>query len=499
MVTNSPRLFPEADPQSVTGQRLILACVSLASLLGALDMSIVNIANPAIIKSFQVSVGMGSLVILSYVLTISTLILLMGKLGDRYGFRTLFIAGLAIFGIGSFLCGIAPDIYFLIGSRILQASGAAMFSAIGPAIITGYLPESDRGKSLGYLISLSAVGFALGPGVGGFISQYAGWHWIFFLNLPIVVIAIIFGWYCLPRQVVPAVQKPLQLTGPLAFILATLCILLAFSLFQVPGTPDLTLILLFASGIGFGLLFWQLEKRNPDPLIGPALFRNPHFRSGIIACLIVTMLFSGVTYLMPLYLVNSRHLDQFTAGMIMTVPALLSIIVAPTAGSLADRHGSVLVSSVAIGLTAAGFLVFAMFDPVTIIIVIVAGMVVTRVSTAAFFGPNGKLIMNHCPEGMVGNGSGVMMTIRHVGLVLGIALFQSIFALRMYAAGIPRDGTPLVPRLTPALSELGYQAVYLTSFVLCIVVILILRKTKEEPDDTEDMPERSIEMAETIL
>ena len=164
------------------------------------------------------------------------------------------------------------------------------------------------------------------------------------------------------------------------------------------------------------------------------------------------MLFSGVTYLMPLYLVNSHHLDQFTAGLIMTVPALFSIIVAPAAGSLADRHGSILVSTFAVGLAAAGFLVFATFDPMTVLFIIIAGMLVTRVSTAAFFGPNGKLIMNHCPEGTVGNGSGVMMTVRHIGLVFGIAMFQSVFAIRMYAAGIPRDGTPLVPRLTPALS-----------------------------------------------
>jgi len=484
MVISVARFLPEADPHSITGQRLILACVSLASLLGALDMSIVNIANPAIIRSFQVSIGMGSLVILAYVLTISVLILVMGKLGDRYGFCLLFIAGLMIFGIGSFLCGIAPDIYFLIGSRILQAAGAAMFSAIGPAIITEYLPESDRGKSLGYLISFSAVGFALGPGVGGFITEYASWHWVFFINLPIVIIALASGWRYIPRYMPPTDRKPLPLAGSLTFALATLCFLLSLSLFQVPGTPDLTLIILFAAGIVFGIIFLQIEKRSRDPLISPVLFRSQHFRSGIAACLIITMLFSGVTYLVPLYLVNSRHFDQFTAGMIMTVPALLSIIAAPTAGSLADRHGTVLVSSVAVGLTAAGFLVFATFDPMTVLIVILAGMIVTRVSTAAFFGPNGKLIMNHCPEGTIGNGSGVMMTIRHIGLVVGIALFQSVFALRMYATGIPRDGTPLVPRLTPALSELGYQAVYLTAFILCIVVLFILMRTKEEPENT---------------
>ena len=489
MVTNISRIFPAADARSATGQHLILTCVSLASLLGALDMSVVNIANPVIIRSFQVSVGMGSLVILSYVLTISALILLMGKLGDRIGFRQLLIAGLAIFGIGSFLCGIAPDIWFLIGARVFQAAGAAMFSAIGPAIITGFLPESSRGKSLGYLISFSAVGFALGPGIGGFITQYASWHWIFFLNLPVVLIAIVLAWHYIPGQAPPAVQRPVRLSGPVTFILATVCVLLSFSLFQVPGTPDPVLIALFIAGIAFGIIFWQLEKRTTDRLISPALIKNPDFLSGIASCLIVTMLFSGITYLMPLYLVNSRHLDLATAGMIMMVPALFSIIAAPVAGSLADRHGTVLVSSVAIALTAAGFLIFATFDSLTVVFVIVAAMVITRVSTAAFFGPNGKLIMNHCPGDMVGNGSGVMMTVRHIGLVVGIALFQSVFAFRMYAAGIPRNGTPLVPRLTPALSELGYQAVYLTSFILCVLVILILRRTNEEPEGIQEIPE----------
>ncbi|MFZ4860468.1 MAG: hypothetical protein ACOYL3_29265, partial [Desulfuromonadaceae bacterium] len=123
------------------------------------------------------------------------------------------------------------------------------------------------------------------------------------------------------------------------------------------------------------------------------------------------------------------------------------------------------------------------YNPTTILVVIIIGMLVTRVSTSAFFGPNGKLIMNHCPEGAVGNGSGVMM-IRYVGFVFGIVVFQSVFAFRMYAAGIPRDGTPLVPRLTPELSRLGYQAVYLTSFLLCLVVIYILWKTREVPEST---------------
>ena len=470
------------DPGSVNGQRIIVATVSLASLMGALDMSIVNITVPTIIRSWQIPIGVGSLIIIAYMLTITGLILFMGKLGDRYGFRSLFLIGLALFGLGSFLCGVATDITSLIVFRVLQGAGAAMFSAIGPAVITTYLPLSVRGKSLGFLIAMSAVGYALGPGIGGFISQYAGWRWVFFINLPIMIVTLIMSWYCLPVASGTTEQKPLNFIGPALFVMSLILILSAFSFYQVPGTPDSYLLLLFASGLVIGGIFILRERHNPDPLINPALVRNRDFQLGIITCLIITTLFSGVTYLMPLYLINSRHLDQSLAGLIMTVPALLSIVVAPAAGSLADRHGSITISIASVGLAAAGFLIFFTFNPLTLVIVIIAGMIVTRVSTAAFFGPNARLIMGHCPPDAVGDGSGVMMTVRHVGMVIGIAFFQSVFAIRMYMEGIPRDGTPLVSKLTPALSVLGYQAVYLTSFVLCVIVIILIHRTRDVPN-----------------
>jgi len=477
------------DPATKAGQRFIVATVSLASLLGALDMSIVNITVPTIDKAWQIPIGVGSLIIISYMLTITGLILFMGKLGDRYGFRKIFLWGLVLFGIGSLLCGLSLDVITLIVSRILQGAGAAMFSAIAPAIITTYLPPSVRGRSLGFLIAMSAVGYAIGPGIGGFISQYAGWRWAFFVTLPIVLVAFVMSWHCIPAATGDTEQKPLNYHSPALFVLAIILILSAFSFYQVPGTPDAVLLTLFISGCIVAGIFVLRERKNPDPLISPALVNNRDFRRAIITCFIITLLFSGVTYLMPIYLINSRHLDQFLAGLIMTVPALLSIIIAPAAGSLADRHGSLTISMIAVGLAAAGFLIFFTFNPLTLVVVIIAGMIVTRVSTAAFFGPNARLIMGHCPPDSVGDGSGVMMTVRHVGMVFGIAFFQSVFAIRMYMEGIPRDGTPLVNKLTPALSVLGYQAVYLTAFVLCIVVILIIRATKDVPTPEEGREE----------
>jgi len=479
-------VFPFAvpDPGGKNAQRMIIGTVSFASFIGALDMSIVNISVPAIIREWNIPIGLGSLVIISYLLTVTCLVLIMGKLADRHGFRNLLLTGFFIFGIGSALCGIAPDIWFLIGSRIVQAVGAAMLAAVGPAIITRYLPESVRGRSLGYLIAFSALGFAVGPGLGGLFSEYFSWRWIFTLNIPVVIAAIFVGRYCIPEDTkLPDKEHP-DYAGVSLFIVSLASILGAASLFQVPGTPDSVLILLSLIGAAAGILFLFRERKRSDPLISRSLLKNRYFNRGIVACFIITALFSGVTYLMPLYLVNSRHLDQFLAGLIMMIPALISIIAAPVSGSLSDRFGSPIVSAGAIGLSAIGFLVFFTFNPTTAVIVIVAGMMITRVSTASFFGPNGRLIMGQCPPESLGNGSGVMMTVRHAGLVVGIALFQSVFAIRMYLEGIPRDGTPLVPRITPAQSVLGYQAVYLTAFCLALVVIalVIFTRDRQYPD-----------------
>ena len=491
--------LPKPDPATKAGQYIIVATVSLASLMGALDMSVVNITVPTIDRAWQIPVGVGSLIIISYMLTITGLILFMGKLGDRYGFRKLFLVGLALFGLGSLLCAISPNITSLIISRVLQGAGAAMFSAIGPAVITTYLPPSVRGRSLGFLIAMSAVGYAIGPGLGGFISQYAGWRWAFFVNLPIVVIALFLTWYSIPAVTGKAEHHPINLANPALCVLAIILILSAFSFYQVPGTPDAILLALFISGCIVGGIFVLRERNNPDPLINPVLVHNRDFWLAIVTCFIITTLFSGVTYLMPIYLINSRHLDQFLAGLIMTMPALLSIIVAPAAGSLSDRHGSLVISLLAVALAAAGFLIFFTFNPLTLVIVIIAGMIVTRVSTAAFFGPNARLIMGHCPPDAVGDGSGVMMTVRHVGMVFGIAFFQSVFAIRMYMEGIPRDGTPLVNKLTPGLSVLGYQAVYLTAFVLCMVVLLLIYKTRDVPATGGENVEAECLVADTPL
>lgn len=468
-----PALSGAADPGTSRVHGMILVTVSLVSLVSAIDMSIVNIALPAIVSDMGVSIGLGSLATLSFLLTLTSLTLVMGKLADRFGLWTMFFQGFLVFGLGSVLCGIAPHIVYLIGARVIQAAGIAMLASVGPAIIARHLPASVLGRSLGYLIASAALGYALGPVIGGFIIQFFSWRWIFFVTLPPVTVSLLLGLRYIPRDIPQRPRDPFDTTGTVLSITAIAGILSAFALLQVPGIPDMALVALFAAGIIAGAGFIQRERRNPDPLIltGPAV--NQGFSLGIISCFIVTTLFSGATYLLPLYMINSRHLDPSVAGLILMVPALISLVAAPFFGSLSDRFGSPAISAATIGISTLGFFLIFTFNPVTGLILIMAGILVSRVFSAAFFGPNAKQILENCPRESTGTGAGMLMLVRHAGLLFGIALFQNIFALRMYLEGIPRNGTPLVPRLTPALSVQGYQAVYAVAICLCIVVIVL--------------------------
>jgi EmrB/QacA subfamily drug resistance transporter len=459
---------------------VVVFIIAIAAFLSAFDMSVVNIVLPVISKSMGASVGDVSLSVTVYLLVLSGLILSLGRIGDYIGFKEIFILGFGIFAVGSLLCGLSFNIQSLIIFRIIQAIGGAMFTAVGPAIITTAIPKRKRGESLGFQVSLSALGYATGPGIGGFCAEFLGWRWIFFLNVPVAILGIYFGRRYLPGFEKKADLKHLNIFGMVASFVCITSILLGFSLYQVPGTADSTLLLCFLVGLISLCVFVIFEKLTKNPLIYPGIFQNRNFTLGVVSCFITMALFSGVTYLLPYYLIGFRKLDPILSGMIMTAPAVMSIIVAPISGWLADTKGSRMVSVGCIIITIIAFFLFSTFNDNTSLLVIIVYLIVMRFSTTAFYSPNGRLIMSSCPQGSEGSASGIMMTARYAGMNIGIALFQTIFAVRMYMYGVPRDGTPLVGRITHAMSLVGYQAVYLVAMVLAALALIMVLHTRNE-------------------
>src|SRR4030043_70082 len=184
--------------KSSSHQWLILILISLASFMGALDATIVNISLPTISKYFQCDIATVSWVAMAYLLILSSTLIAFGRVADIRGYKKIYIAGFATFTIGSLLCGFSSNIYLLIGFRVLQGIGAAMLQAIGGAMIVRYLPEKNRGIAFGILTTSAAVGLAAGTPLGGFFFHVFAWRLFFFINVPVGVMAIILGIAVLP-------------------------------------------------------------------------------------------------------------------------------------------------------------------------------------------------------------------------------------------------------------------------------------------------------------
>ena len=188
-----------------TGFTLLIISISLATFMSALDGTIVNIALPTISSAFDISTSMVSWVSTVYLLVMAGCVLIFGKISDVIGFKKVFLSGFLIFTVGSFGCGFLPDFVHsfptLIGSRAFQAVGGAMITAIGPAMVTAYLPMEQKGKAMAIVLTFAGLGTAIGPTIGGLLTQFLSWNWIFFINVPVGIVAILLG-----AKVIPAMK-----------------------------------------------------------------------------------------------------------------------------------------------------------------------------------------------------------------------------------------------------------------------------------------------------
>lgn len=196
----------DARSPEETSYGLLVFSISLAIFMSSLDGTIVNIALPTISETFGISSTTVSWVATAYMLVMAGCILVFGKISDVIGLRSVFLSGFAVFSAGSFFCGMLPDLFhsfpLLVGSRVFQAIGGAMITAIAPAMVSVYVPGERRGAAMGTVMTLAALGTALGPSVGGVLTQYLSWNWIFFINVPIGIIAVLLG-----ARVIPPADK----------------------------------------------------------------------------------------------------------------------------------------------------------------------------------------------------------------------------------------------------------------------------------------------------
>jgi EmrB/QacA subfamily drug resistance transporter len=445
----------------------VLAAVGMGVFLATIDGSIVNIALPTLVEAFDTNFPSVQWVVLAYLLTITTLMLSVGRLADMIGKKSIYASGFVIFTLGSALCGISPSVYWLIAFRVFQAVGAAMIMALGTAIVTEAFPPQERGKALGITGSIVSVGIVIGPTIGGLLIQSLSWNWIFYVNLPVGILGIWMVMRYVPA-IRPASRQRFDILGALTLFASLLCLLLALTNGQERGFTSLPILIMFALSAILLAVFIYIELHSQQPMIDLSLFRNRLFSTNLATAILTFIAFSGVIILMPFYLENVLGYSPRQAGLLLvTVPVMLGIS-SPISGVLSDRMGTRLIGSIGLAIILAGYIGVSTLSAETTSLGYILRFIPVGLGFGIFQSPNNSAIMGAAPRERLGIVSGMLAISRTLGQTTGIALMGAIWASRvLHYAGeaVPGGATQAAP---------AYQVAALQDTFLVVIGILSL-------------------------
>jgi EmrB/QacA subfamily drug resistance transporter len=407
-------------------KRAILLAVGIGTFMSALDASIVNMVLPNIGNYFHASLSTIEWTIMSYLLVISSLLLTYGRLGDMYGHKKIYITGFIIFMLGSLLCGLASSVLLLVIFRGIQAVGAGMQMAMGPAIVTDTVSPAERGKGLSIIAISVALALTTGPVIGGFLTGALGWQSIFLINIPVGFIGVFLAQKTIPQNHERQVQ-PFDFIGAAIIFITLICMLLPLSLMERYGWNNPWMILLFFTGLLFmaGFVFW--EKHTRYPMFDIGLFQNRLFGMSNLSALLNFMAQYSIILLIPFYLQRLRGLSPEHAGLLYLPLPFTMMIIAPISGTLSDRMDSRYISSAGMALMAAGMWILSYLKADSPNIFMIVGLIIVGFGIGLFQTPNNSAIMGAVPNSKRGVASGMLATMRNIGMVLGVALSGAIF------------------------------------------------------------------------
>ncbi len=451
---------------------LVLLVVSVGTAMSALDTGVVNVAYPEMTRFFGVPITTITWVSLAYLIVSSATITTFGRLADLWGRKWIYVAGLAVFCLGSLLCGLAPTAWFLIAARIVEALGAAMALANSIALLSEVFPAHQRGMAIGTLETAVAVALTLGPTLGGYLISAFGWSAVFFINLPLGLINITLAIFLLQDVGERKTSTNLDLTGTISFGGSIALLLLVLTQGQEQGWLSLFTLGFLAVSVILLVFFIKWESRIKDPAIDLQLFfANRAFASANAAKILGYNAFFGINFMIPFYLDQLLRFDAKTIGVAM-IPYTAALGTGSFSSSfLADRFSPRWLTTLGLGLVAIGAFVLAWVTPEMGYVVLIPALALSGVGMGLFITPNDKTIMNAAPRDRMGVAGSTLALTRSLGMISGIALAGTLYS---FVAG-SRLGGSFDP-------QLSLQSFHIVFFVVCAVALAGATLTASLPE-----------------
>ena len=404
-----------------------------------LDNTIVNVALPSIQRDLGIGISELEWVVNGYALTFAVLMLTGGKLADMYGRRRLFIVGLLIFTLASLACGLATSAHMLIAARVVQGAGAALMNPATLSIITATFPPRQRGMAIGIWAGTSAMALAIGPLVGGLITQYVDWSWIFFINVPIGILGIVVARLVITESRDTSGEQRLDLPGLITSAVGLFGLTYGLVEANNYGWTSPRILACFAVAvIGLGAFIF-LELRQRLPMLDLGLFKNSTFTGANVTMMLVALAMFGVFFYVSLFMQNILEFSPTRTGAAFLPMTILIILIAPAAGKLSDRVGSRWLVGIGMTLVAGSLVIFSRLDQGSGFWDLFPGLVVGGAGMGLTMTPTTAAAMGSVAVDKAGVGSAVLNSMRQVGGALGIAIMGAIVAASVH---VP----PTVPR-----------------------------------------------------
>jgi EmrB/QacA subfamily drug resistance transporter len=406
-------------------QTSILIIVAITAFMGTFLISSVNIALPAIEKSFGLDAVSLSWIITAFLLATAMTLLPVGRLSDLSGIRRLFKTGVIIFTLATLLCGVSGSGMWLIVFRFIQGIGAALTTTTGPAILVSAFPPQQRGRVLGISVAGVYLGLAFGPFAGGLLTQYLGWRSIFYVSAALGAITTAIAMVFLGKdQSTASVNGKIEIKGTIFYMLGLIALVYGSS-----RIPELFGWLLMAGGGLAFVLFWLLESRSEKPVIDTKLYtKNRLFSYSNLAALINYSATFAIVFLLSLYLQKIQGLTPRDAGIILVAQPAVMAIFSPVAGRLSDRIQPRILTSLGMSMCTVGLIAFGLLSTTSPLWLIVTILIWVGFGFALFSSPNMNTIMSSVNKKQYGLASGSAATMRVLGQIVSMTIATLFFA-----------------------------------------------------------------------
>ncbi|HEU5229836.1 MAG TPA: MFS transporter [Ktedonobacteraceae bacterium] len=456
-----------------------LSVTTVGALLASIQGSALLIVLPDIMKQLNVSFFVIMWVLLSYLLILTVLTPIIGRLADMWGRKSLYNSGFVVFTLGSLVAGLSQPRFQgidLIGARILQGVGGALMVTNSTAIVTDAFRKGQVGLGLGVNQIAGAAGFLLGPIIGGLLAQWS-WRWVFLINVPLGIFGVVWGIWRLREPVQLTKHQHIDWLGSLTLAVGLTGVLLALTMLAFPMLPIPTIYAILIVGIISLLLFAFFEPRIREPVVQLRLFRSRLFTLASLSGLLNGVARGAVLFLLIFFLQGPYGKDPLTAGLMLTPFGAAFLIVGPLSGRLSDRIGSKILAPIGLGISALGLLGLVFIQPYTSFWLLSLLMALMGGGSGFFVSPNTNAIMSSVIPQMRGAASGILNMLNNTGQMLSIAI---VFPLAL--SQVPQDAMMQVFIFGGGMSKYpaalaifmnGLHSAFLVSCGLSVIAMIV--------------------------